>query len=404
MSFEEVIIIIVIGVGLVSTMSTVITLFQRRGTEKASAGKITKNKNLDQMNTFPEQKDALQALLEKRLNPPSALNVVGVDEHINQLRDILVSSEAPWIVSLSGIGGIGKTTLADTLLRQIVGQCLCDDFGWISARPTFFHLEGSIKSVNQPTLTVNALVEGLVQQLIGIGPTTFTAEEALAALENRLKERSHLIVIDNLETFDDIESLLPTLRRLTNPTKFLLTSRKSLFSEPDIYHFSVPPLSELNALRLVREEANIRNLPHLVRYSDNELREIYEIVGGNPLALRLIVGQTHTDHLDKVLNDLRTARGQKVENLYTYIYRRVWDNLDGTTRDVFLLMPLVVEDGDNIDYLKAATRLELDEVRDALELLITLNLVDVRRGADEWSYSIHNLTRTFLEEQVLKWK
>jgi hypothetical protein len=345
-----------------------------------------------------------QRRLERALNPPTYQELIGVNEHLRHLRDTLVSPEPPWIVSISGIGGIGKTSLADALVRQIIRQGFYNDFGWVSGRQNFFNLGGSIKEIKKPALTMAALVEALVGQLLGLGVRQLSVEGAFAALENRLKESPHLIVIDNLETLLDLETLLPTLRRLTNPSKFLLTSRKSLYTEAHLYHFSLPQLSETNVLQLIRAEARQRHLPHLVEASDEVLKPIYATVGGNPLAVRLIVGQSHIHHLSAVLYDLTQARGKKAENLYRYIYRRAWDNLDEVTRHAFLFMPLMAPQGDSFEHLQIMSQLESHELRCALELLVTLNLVDVTRRLNEWQYSIHNLTRSFLQEQVVKWQ
>jgi DNA-binding MarR family transcriptional regulator len=43
-------------------------------------------------------------------------------------------------------------------------------------------------------------------------------------------------------------------------------------------------------------------------------------------------------------------------------------------------------------------------VSDALDRLVTLNLVDSQGNLSERRYSIHGLTRTFLQEQVGKWQ
>lgn len=345
-----------------------------------------------------------QRALEKQLNPPTYQELIGVSEHLGHLRDILVSPESPWIISISGIGGIGKTSLADALMRQIIRQGSYHEFGWVSAQRNYFNLGGSIKDVQVPALTVDALVEALVGQLLGLGRGELSSEQTLAALENRLKESPHLIVIDNLETLLDLETLLPTLRRLANPSKFLLTSRKSLYTETNVYHFTLPQLSETNVLQLIRAEARQRHLPHLVEASDEVLSPIYATVGGNPLAVRLIVGQSHIHHLSAVLDDLTQARGEKAENLYRYIYRRAWDNLDEVTRQVFLFMPLMAPQGDSFEHLQIMSQLGTNELRGGLELLATLNLVDVTRHLNEWQYSIHHLTRSFLQEQVLKWQ
>lgn len=347
---------------------------------------------------------ARQEVLNKRLEYPTYSNLIGIEEHLSTLRQVLMEPKRPWIVSIGGIGGIGKTSLADALLRKMIGQGLFDDFGWVNARQEILDIGGNIQRVNQPALTVKGLVEQLVRQLLGFTPAQLSGEQALEALRHRLKERAHLIVIDNLETMRDVESLLPTLRPLSNPTKFLLTSRESLYGKQGVYHFIVPPLIASNGLRLVREEASEQNLLHLAKATDEDLQPIYETVGGNPLALRLVVGQTHMDHLDVILDDLKVARGEKAEVLYSYIYRRAWDKLDEVTRQAFMFMPLALDQGSELEFLQIATGLDYRDLRGALNLLVTLNLVNFRGEFAERRYTIHNLTRTFLQKQVIKWQ
>ncbi len=207
--------------------------------------------------------------LDKQLEPPTYHNLIGVEQHLKSLSEVLVSEEGSWIVSISGIGGIGKTSLADALLRRLICQGLFEGFGWVSAKQQQLNLGGGISSLDRPALTVETLVEELVEQLLGFTPAQLSGKQAFEALRSHIKEKPHLIVIDNLETMLDIESLLPTLRRLANPSKFLLTSRESLFKEPNLYHFLVPPLDESNALQLIRQEAEQRNLSHLVDASDD---------------------------------------------------------------------------------------------------------------------------------------
>jgi hypothetical protein len=340
--------------------------------------------------------DAWKAVLEERLEKSTYTKLIGVEGHLDSLLRILASPDPPWLISIEGYGGLGKTSLAHVLSRRVIHERLFDDFGWVSVRQYVFDLRDGIKPVGLPTaLTLESLVEKLVAQLMPDTPRSDTlfAQESQAILKMRLKQIPHLIVIDNLETVEDIEVLLPTLRELANPTKFLLTSRESLYHESGIYHFPLPELSETDTLRLIRYETELHNLTHLKQASDDDLKKIFGIVGGNPLAIRLVVGQTHEFALDVILEDLAQAQGQTVEELYTFIYRRSWDALDEPTRALFLAMPLI-----ELSELDAIT------ARNSLKQLIDLNLINSFGDHKERYYSIHNLTRTFLLNQVLKWK
>lgn len=340
-----------------------------------------------------------QARMSMRLRPQRLDELVGLEEPLAQLQTLVTRTGSPWLIALEGIGGIGKTTLANALLHRLISSGQVDDIAWVSAQREHLSLLGQFEGEPRPALTATELTEALAQQLIpGSRP-----DRQQSALHDRLKELPHFIVIDNLETVLDVESLLPTLQMWAEPTKFVFTSRESLFGIPGLHHFKVTELSPPYALQLIRQEAEIRGLPVLAMSSDAELLPIVETVGGNPLALRLVVGQNHFYGLQSILYDLRQARSTTATNLYTYIYQKAWAKLDRLARRALLIMPLGSPLGDDLDYLAEVGDLERDELRMALNQLVSLNLVDARGGLNDRRYSIHNLTRAFLEEQVARW-
>jgi hypothetical protein len=160
-------------------------------------------------------------------------------------------------------------------------------------------------------------------------------------------------------------------------------------------------------LALLRAEARQRNLPALATATDDELHPVYATVGGNPLALRLVVGQTHIYSLATILGHLRQGAAQSVGNLYTYLYRAAWDALDEPARRTLLLMPLIQEEGEDLAYLQAMGKtgnLTETELMTSLDCLVARNLIDSRGTLHHRRYTIHSLTRTFLQEQVLRWQ
>lgn len=397
---------------------------QRRFLEQASIRDLAQHYNVAESSLYPTQREAIERLTEtlytiesqaraalrerllQRLNAPAYNELIGVQPHLDHLLARLQAPEPPWIIAIEGLGGIGKTALADALLRQVIAHTLYDEIGWVSAQQHRLNYGGAITAVPQPALTAAALVEALVQQLLPeLSHTTAQRGDALLPrLRTLLKQIPHVIVIDNLESLLDVETLLPTLFDLANPSKFVLTSREALYTTPNLYHFKVPELSEAHTLDLIRREAAISNLPALVTAPDSALLPIYETVGGNPLALRLIVGQTHIYTLASILEHLQTARGQTATNLYTYIYRRAWDGLDPISQDVLLTMPVVNPSGDTLETIAEVGGLAIDAVHQALNRLVRFNLVDVQSTLDTHRYRIHGLTRTFLHEQVLHWQ
>ena len=188
--------------------------------------------------------------------------------------------------------------------------------------------------------------------------------------------------------------LLPLLRQMMNPSKFILTSRKNVYAESEVAHFPVPELSADSALRLIRREAAIRQSMHLQTARDGELLPIFELTGGNPLALHLVAGQLHVHPIATVLDDLKMARGNSVENLYTHIYASAWQMLNNDARRLLTFMPLTTHLGATIEELVNETGLERGVVRTSMDQLLVLNLL--LPLLNQQRYTIHSLTRTFL--------
>ena len=129
---------------------------------------------------------------------------------------------------------------------------------------------------------------------------------------------------------------------------------------------------------------------------------IYKVAGGNPLALKLIVGQICVLPLSQVLQNLKQARGKAIDDLYTYIYWQAWHALDTASQKLLLIMPLV--QGGTFEQLAALSEFLRDELEEALDHLIRLSLVEVRGDFEQRRYQIHRLTETFLLHEVIKWK
>ena len=85
------------------------------------------------------------------------------------------------------------------------------------------------------------------------------------------------------------------MRRLANPSHFLLTNRSG-FAGRWIYHLPLREMSKDHAIQLVRQGQPSKNIPSLAGAPEEELIPIFDTVGGNPLALRLVVGQLHLLH------------------------------------------------------------------------------------------------------------
>jgi hypothetical protein len=353
------------------------------------------------------------ALLAGRLDPPPAL-LVGIDSQIDGLASLLAAPTGPRILAIEGIGGIGKTTLAAAVMRKLSADTTYEEFAWISAQVVGLDLCGDVYPRPQPVLTAETVVAALAQQLLPSHTmsNTATMHNVLASLRQRLKTTPHLVTVDNLETVLDPQVLLRVLHTLAGPTKFIITTRRRLIAESNVFLHDVPELRETDALTLLRYAAREHSLPALAACPDSELLPIYRAIGGNPLALLLVLGQAHLRPLHAIvagLGGLASAAGSlgSMETLFGYIYRQAWDGLCESDRCVLLQVAAAETGRLDAETIEAICRSACDCSQEvtaaALRRLIQANLVYTVSDLDNCHYRLHSLTRTFLQQIAPRW-
>jgi DNA polymerase III delta prime subunit len=393
-------------------------LVQRRFLSQETAQAVAYSRNLSEDVIFQRQRAAITQLaqviwsqevdlcqhqvrrIEARLEPPTYSRLFGISDKLAQVRAQLETASEPWLIALEGMGGIGKTTLADALARELAGQAHFVEIGWVSARRRLFRLSGDIETLPpQPDLTLAELVDRLIDQFEIVALKRQSDADKLAGVRDFLRSRPCLVIIDNLETVAGYGSLISQLSGLVNPTKFLITTRYSLHDVSGVYTLTLKQLSRDDTLALIRHEAATRGLQELAEALQPELEPVCALTGGNPLATKLVIGQIHTLSLPAALDSLSTARGKPVEELLAYIYDQAWQALDHDSRQVLQAMLLVTEEGGRLEQIAAAAELDKSETAACLQRLANLSLVNVGGNLRERRYSIHQLTQAFLARQ-----
>jgi hypothetical protein len=338
--------------------------------------------------------------VEARLEPPTYDKLFGVEQKKAEVCKRLETGSAPWLLALEGLGGVGKTSLADALARELACQIHFRQIGWMSARRRFFQLPGEIKELpNQPALTLAELVDRLIDQFELTGLKRQADTEKLAGLKDFLKSQPCLVVVDNLETAADYRALVPQLKGLASPSKFLLTTRHVLRDMGGVYGLTLTHLPRADTLALIRYEAETAGLSELAEATETELGQIYEITSGNPLATKLFIGQVHALSLPRALAQFKAARDRPVEELLNYIYTNAWQALDPICRQVLQALLLVTEEGGRLAQIAAAAELDEADAATCLQRLVSLSLVNVGGDLQARHYSLHQLTQTFLARQ-----
>ncbi len=391
-------------------------LLRERFEQRRDVTSVANSLNITDAGLYYRQKQAIQYLADAltrlegdanrnwqermlaRLELPTYTELVGITGLHNELLNALLVEDDFFILALDGLGGLGKSALADFVTRGLTKSNRFDEIAWVTAKQMHLSTLGRLQvDTGRPALTFPMLVDRLSTQFEIPNSHGASHLQRQRNVMRFLQERACLVIVDNLETVADYRSLLPELRRWRNPSKFLLTSRMRLLDEPDVFSISLRELPADAAFQLLRTEARRTGFSALAEAGDEEIRQIYELVGGNPLALKLVVGQLRFRSLPRVLDRFaRVSRDQPQEGLFDYIFHDAWQMLGDESKTTLLSLTQAGETGFTFEHIVDISGLRESQVDQSLERLVLLSLVDLTGKLTERRYRLHRLTEVFL--------
>ncbi|KAJ3674600.1 hypothetical protein LUZ60_005216 [Juncus effusus] len=209
--------------------------------------------------------------------------LVGVEENRALLMSWLNSMELNLsIVSVWGMGGLGKTTLVTNVFKREKGNFDC--YAWISISQTY---------------VVDHILRKLIYEIcrsekgIPINTTSMDHRELKETLRELLKEKKYVIVLDDVwdpRAFRDIHDVFIDSQK---GSRIFITSRNAevAFLAPESQRLELMPLGESESWKLFCQKAFVLERSHACPHQlDRWAREIAIKCEGLPLALASIGG------------------------------------------------------------------------------------------------------------------
>lgn len=212
----------------------------------------------------------------------------GREKELASIAEAISPEARTWGALIDGPGGIGKTALA-VRSGHLAPAANFDRKIFLSAKIRELTPKGEQKLEDFMLPNYMALLAELARELGDKTLAQHAPNERANAVRRALADVRVLIIIDNLETFDEPERdrLYQFLSRLPLSCKAIVTSRRR--TDIDARIVRLDRLAREDALRLMAELA--KNNRHLQRATAAEREELYAITNGNPLLIRWLVGQ-----------------------------------------------------------------------------------------------------------------
>ncbi|MFJ5984618.1 BTAD domain-containing putative transcriptional regulator [Lentzea sp. NPDC092896] len=291
-----------------------------------------------------------------------------------------IGTRTPAIVTIEGMGGIGKTALAVHVAHRLEGRfpdgrCYVDLRGF---------------TADTPPMAAGAALESLLRQ-IGVSPEVIPVDPA-ARRDLWLAETAHrrvLVVLDNAADAGQVRPLLPGAPGAV----VLIVSRCHLMSIEGAVPVSLNVLPAADAVALFRRIAGAERADA----EPEAVADVISLCGRLPLAIRIAASRFcrrpwSVAHLAEQLRDRqRRARAFTANDLSVAgVLALSYHHLTADRQELFRLLALVP--GADFDAYAAAALagVPVHDAQDVLEELVECNLLMQRRSD---RYCLHDLVR-----------
>jgi predicted ATPase len=325
---------------------------------------------------------------------PAVTSFIGRESEAGEVQAVM---KAHRLVTLTGVGGVGKTRLALEVAARLADEF--PDGVWVF----------ELAAVTDPAAIPDAAaaVLGITQQ-----PGKTVAESVAAALEGRVR----LLVFDNCEhVLDAAADLIEAILAASATTKMVATSREGL-GIADEQLWPVPSLDvaagvDSAAVALFIERAQNVS-PRFTVGDDGEAAAVVEIcrrLDGIPLAIELaasrMASMTASEVRDRLGQRFRLLVGSRrgLERHHTLRHAVAWsyDLLDDAEKPL-LDRCSVFAGGFDLESACAVMRSDDDfATLDLLDALVRKSLLVADRSSGRTRFSMLETIRQFAEDQLV---
>ncbi|MCP3974113.1 MAG: hypothetical protein GY720_06430 [bacterium] len=332
--------------------------------------------------------------------PARLASFVGREAELVELEAAFATSR---LVTVTGAGGAGKTSLAIEVGRRLAAEY--QDGVWLI----------DLAPVVDPGVVPDALVRALhLEQVLGLGAGL--DKEAVAYVVEFLKERRALLLLDNCEQVIEAAAAVAEAILLACPSVEILATSRDRLGIPGELLWRTPPLEisgrSSDAIRLFTDRAQAVN----PSFSPDELEleliaSICRKVDGMPLAIELAAARVRSLPVEEIARrldtDLGVLRGASRGGAHRQRTLRTtidWSYTLLTDKEAKLFALLSVFHGsfslEAVEAIAPSAHLPATEVLDTLERLIDSSMVAPISLGDSGRYRLLETLRMYAAEKL----
>lgn len=252
----------------------------------------------------------------------------------SSLREELLKLERHPIITLTGPGGIGKTTLTLVVVESLArsAECPYEVILWMSSRDVDL-LDTGPKPVRPKVVTKEAISRSAVDLLdpLECREKGFDPQKYFERCLAKGAAGKTLFILDNFETVEDPVEIFRWIdTHLRHPNKVLITTRFRDFHGD--FPIEITGMSDSEANQLVAQEAKRLGITDIV--SCGYTQKLIDESDGHPYVIKILLGQ--------VAKERRAVTPERIiasaDQLLLALFERTYAGLSPAGQRIFLLL------------------------------------------------------------------
>lgn len=287
--------------------------------------------------SIPEYWDAPVADIFNNLPAPDFEDTgfIGRKKDVENVKRLILGAYP--VISIIGEGGVGKTSLAQRVLYDLLesgGRDRFDAVVWVSLKTAVLTPAG-VQDLRGAITDTLGMYSAVASELGAPRSAKESTNTLLREISEYLSELRVLIALDNLETIQQ-EEILTFLRELPAGSKVLITSRIGLGQLEHAYPLAA--FEQKDAANLLRRSAMSQNIRELHTAPVPIVERWCKNLGNSPLAIKWFVASVA---LGRDPADLLNRGSKDYQQLLRFSFENLFNSLSPLGRNIVSAMYVV---------------------------------------------------------------
>ncbi len=328
--------------------------------------------------------------------PPRPEPLVGREEH----RELCLKSLDPrtrwWITSIDGLGGVGKTALASSIVWEFYEQRRFGSIVSVTAKNRELG-DNRIIPLKPELVGIDSIVDAILETNGFKDELAMPLNSRIEVAKGILEMEDTLIFLDNLETVEDLR-VFEFLKNLPSPTRALVTSRRQPETGED--RIQLPGIKQEDSHKLI--DTLLEEWKMNEPIDDISRKRIVNASGGLPLAIRWLVGQVRLQGTTSFLKTLDGNVPQVPDQILEFSFRNMFTQLGPDQRHLLRLSALSPDEPLSVEHYMHLTDWDRERTLKAITGLTQSSFFVTMPSDGAPAYGVLPITASFAHSELLK--